>query len=69
MYYINRYEKTLLLFNPGGKENRGHVSLLKIIMYSEMLIKQVTVVDCIQEISNGKIKVRLVLTIDSVFIF
>lgn len=37
-----------------------------------MLIKQVTVLDCIQEINNRKIKVTLVLTtttIDSVLIF
>lgn len=59
-------------FKSGGRENRGHVSLLEIIMHSEMLIKQVAVVDCIQEINNSNIKEMLVLKttpIDSVFIF
>lgn len=45
-----------MLFKPGGRDKGSHISLLEIIMHSETLMKQMTLVDCIQKINNRKIK-------------
>lgn len=64
--------KDIFSFKSGGREKWSHNSLLHIIVHSGTLIKQVTVVNGIQEINNKKKKARIFLkitTTDSILLF
>lgn len=61
-----------IFLKSGGRQKWSHNSLLHIIVHSATLIKQVTVVNGIQEINNKKKKARIFLkitTTDSILIF